>query len=75
MSPELCQSKPYSYKCDVWSAGIILYELCALKHPFISENLLALVFKIVKDTYDPIPENYSNDLRSLIDFILNKDET
>lgn len=73
MSPELCESKPYSYKCDVWALGVILYELCTLNHPFMSENLLALVFKIVKDTYSPIPEFYSDNLRNLVDFILNKD--
>jgi len=47
MSPEVCQSKGYSYKSDVWSLGCILYELCTLKHAFHSENLLGLVFKIV----------------------------
>ena len=47
MSPEVCQSKPYSYASDVWSLGCILYELCMLQHAFSGENLLGLVFKIV----------------------------
>ena len=47
MSPEVCQSKAYSYTSDVWALGCILYELCTLKHAFSSENLLGLVFKIV----------------------------
>jgi len=36
MSPELCQSKPYSYSSDVWALGCILYELCTLKQAFSS---------------------------------------
>jgi NIMA (never in mitosis gene a)-related kinase len=47
MSPEICQSKPYTYTSDVWALGCILYELCTLKHAFSAENLLGLVFKIV----------------------------
>ena len=49
MSPEICQSKPYTYTSDVWSVGCILYELCTLQHAFSGENLLGLVFKIVQD--------------------------
>lgn len=47
MSPEVCQNKPYTYQSDIWALGCILYELCALKHAFHSENLLGLVYKIV----------------------------
>ena len=74
MSPEVCQSKPYTYKSDVWSLGCILYELCALKHAFNSENLLGLVFKIVQDHVDPIPSHYSDDLKNLVSFLLNKND-
>ena len=34
LSPDIIENKPYSYMCDIWSAGIILYELCALTPPF-----------------------------------------
>ena len=74
MSPEVCESKPYSYSSNVWALGCILYELCTLKHAFMSENLLGLVFKIVQDKQEPIPEMYSADLRELINLMLDKDE-
>jgi NIMA (never in mitosis gene a)-related kinase len=73
LSPEACQSQPYTSKSDVWSLGVILYELCTLKNPFEADNLLGLVFKIVQEKHDPIPDRYSADLRNLIDMLLEKD--
>lgn len=66
MSPEVCESKPYSYKSDIWSLGCVLYELCTLKHAFSADNLLGLVIKIVRERADPIPSIYSSHLSSLI---------
>lgn len=73
MSPEACQSQPYTSKSDVWSLGIILYELCTLKHAFSADNLLGLVYKIVQEKHEPIAEGYSKGLCELIDRLLEKD--
>ena len=74
MSPEACESKPYTNKSDVWSLGIILYELCTLKHAFSADNLLGLVFKIVQEKHEPITdERYSPELKGLINDLLEKD--
>lgn len=59
MSPEVCESRPYNYKSDIWALGCCLYELCTLKHAFDSNNLLGVVYKIVKEKVDPIPGLYS----------------
>ena len=58
MSPEVCGSKPYSFASDIWALGCVLYELCVLKHAFDSNNILGLVWKIVMETYPPIPNIY-----------------
>ena len=59
----------------MWSLGIILYELCTLKHAFIADNLLGLVFKIVQEKHEPVSSTgrYSADLSDLIDRLLEKD--
>jgi hypothetical protein len=44
-----------------------------LKHAFHAENLLGLVFKIVQDQHEPITEEYSDDLKDLINLLLTKD--
>lgn len=47
ISPEIVQGLEYDFKTDVWSLGVILYEMCALKPPFNGENLHALAIQIV----------------------------
>jgi NIMA (never in mitosis gene a)-related kinase len=42
--------------------GCCLYELCTLKHAFDSNNLLGVVYKIVKEKVEPIPNVYSKAL-------------
>ena len=72
MAPEACQSEPYTSKSDVWALGVILFELCALKQPFQADNLLGLVFKIVQDDPEPIPDMYSAELRELVKKLMTK---
>lgn len=47
LAPEIIQRKSYNYKCDIWSIGIVAYELITGKLPFkrnLNENgLLALM--------------------------------
>ena len=40
LSPEIINDKPYDYKSDIWSLGILLYEICALKILFEGFNML-----------------------------------
>lgn len=34
LSPEIIQSKPYNFKTDIFSAGVLFYELMTLERPF-----------------------------------------
>ncbi|XP_061209141.1 serine/threonine-protein kinase Nek5 isoform X2 [Neopsephotus bourkii] len=66
LSPEICENQPYNNKTDIWSLGCVLYELCALKHPFEGNSLHQLVLKICRGHFHPVSPNYSYDLRILI---------
>lgn len=30
ISPEVCESKAYTCKSDIWALGCVLYEMCTL---------------------------------------------
>jgi len=42
MSPERALGKDYSYQSDVWSAGMIIYELATGQYPFATRSFLEL---------------------------------
>jgi NIMA (never in mitosis gene a)-related kinase len=73
LSPEICQEKPYNQKSDIWSLGCIFYEIATLNHAFDAQNMKGLVQKILKGTYPPLPEVYSQDLKKLLSEMLTKD--
>lgn len=62
MSPEVCESKPYTFKSDVWALGCVLYEICTFNHAFDANNLLGLIFKIMGAEIQKLPSIYSLDL-------------
>ena len=69
-SPEVWKDKPYDSKSDIWSVGCVLYEICALNPPFRSTDMNGLYKKILSGNYPPIPNNYSNELVSMIKSLL-----
>ena len=73
-SPEIINGEPYNYKTDIWSLGVVLYELCTLKLPFDSNNIAQLSIKILRGNYDPVPFRYSKDMHSIIKRMLNVDQ-
>lgn len=70
LSPEIVQDKPYSFKSDIWSLGILLYEMTMLKMPFEASSLPMLSLKIVRGNYSPIASTVSRDLKQLIQCLI-----
>lgn len=42
MAPERVSGKEYSFPSDIWSAGMVIYELATGRYPFTTENFLEL---------------------------------
>lgn len=73
MSPELCNGQEYNEKSDIWSLGIILYEMAALSPPFLATNQLSLAIKIKEGKFKRIPSRYSDELMRVITWILQSE--
>ncbi len=64
IAPELLQGKNVDRRCDIFSLGVVIYELLTGRRPFKGENLTALVYSIVND--DPPPPSSINENLPLI---------
>eukprot|EP00435_Cladocopium_sp_Y103_P020205 s3956_g4.t3 len=78
MAPELLWNQRYASAVDLWAIGVVLYELMALRLPFVGSNVLSLVYQIAFNSYDDAPlgvGGYSPALIELVARFLDKDPT
>ena len=66
MSPEIWSNKPYDGSSDIWALGCLIYELCALRPPFVGDSFAQLKKGVLSGRYNPIPKTYSAELSGLI---------
>lgn len=73
-SPERVLRRPYGASADIWSLGIVVYELCALRRPFEAEALSALAERILSGVYIPLDDRlFSPELRCAVSRALTQD--
>ena len=68
ISPEMGMNIPYSFKNDIWSMGILLFHMMALKVPFNLNQLKDIQNKKKVEPmtiYNKIPKHFSNDIKML----------
>ncbi|MER8183259.1 protein kinase [Kitasatospora sp. NPDC094015] len=58
LSPEQALGKAVDHRSDLYAAGCMLYELLALRPPFVGETPLAVVYQHVQDI--PVPPSQVN---------------
>eukprot|EP00913_Durusdinium_trenchii_P010836 g10165.t1 len=65
LSPEIIRKQPYNYKTDVWSLGVLLYEMAHLRRPFVG-TLETLPKIIISGEYEPLSSVFSAELHQLV---------
>ena len=77
MAPEQAMSaKRAGIQADVWSLGVILYELLAGRHPFTGETPNAIMANAIKDPHPPLAEiapHVPKELAAIVESCLAKD--
>ena len=66
MSPEIWGNKPYDASSDVWALGCLIYELCALRPPFVGDSFAQLKKAVLAGRYPAVPKTYSYEISGLI---------
>jgi serine/threonine protein kinase len=71
MAPEQIQGREVDHRADIFSLGVVFYEMLTRRKPFQGENLTAVTHKIVYDTFTS-PEEIVRDLPRAFTEILGR---
>jgi len=72
MSPEQARGEKVDHRTDIYSLGVILYELLAGHLPFDADSTLTVIYKHIHEPPPPI-ENLPTALQELVNRVLSKD--
>ena len=72
MAPEMWDRSGYTQAMDIWSLGVVLYQMCALRAPFLpppgvkdwTDSDWCQAAK--RGQYEPLPDFFSNQLKDVV---------
>jgi serine/threonine protein kinase len=73
MSPEQAAGKPLDERSDIFSFGVVLYELLAGARPFAGETAIELLRNVMNGAVPPLQSDLPEALRLIVDKALARD--
>ena len=76
MSPEQAEGRPVDPRSDLFSLGVMLYEMATGRRPFTGDTSISIISSIIKDTPRPITDvnpSLPRDLGRIVRRALAKD--
>ena len=71
ISPEQLKGAPIDRRCDIFSLGIVAYEMLTRKRPFTGDSMSALIYSITQTTPEP-PSKIDENIPGLFDMVVMK---
>jgi len=71
MSPEQAQGVPADHRSDIWSLGVVFFEMLTADLPFKAEHEAALLYLVVNDD-PPLPSDLDRRIPSNVDEVLRR---
>ena len=73
MAPEQIEGNDATTRTDIWSFGVMLYEMISGKRPFQGASPLALINSILRASPGPLPASVPAGLKTVISRCLEKE--
>jgi serine/threonine protein kinase len=73
MSPEQARGESVDARTDIWSLGVVLYEMLTGKQPFVAESSQEVIASILRDDLPPLPAHSPEELKWVLKKALRKD--
>lgn len=74
MSPESFNNQPASRSMDIWSAGVILYQMLSGSFPYYADNPISLAIEVISgNPPKPLSSDVPNQFRVVVAKALEKD--
>ncbi|MFN0159240.1 MAG: protein kinase domain-containing protein [Bacteroidota bacterium] len=71
MSPEQAQGVPADHRSDLWSLGVVFFEMLTADLPFKAEHEAALLYLVVNEE-SPVPSAFDRRIPHQVDAVVRK---